>query len=430
MAVAQKKPQNLFDLYLDFVKDTEAPLVLHRWSLISCLSAVLGRQCWIPFGSGRIFPNQYIMLIGEPGARKSSAIKAATKLILRSGYTTFAASKTTKEKFLLDLEGLEDVEDSKLSNDQVMKNILGESLSGSDPKEVFISPDEFNDFMRCGDLEFHAMLGSLWDYDNEDIPYTQRLKNSKSIAIYQPTINILGGNTHTGFSEMFPPQALGQGFLSRMLLIFSEPSGRKIAFPKAPDPALETALIEMLQRIRTEFTGPLTLSKEATQALTEIYNTYQGFPDMRFTSYFTRRYTHLLKMCIICAAVEFHREITIRDVILANTLLKYAEHFMPQALGEFGKAKNADVATRILALLTKEDKVVEVGAIWKQVSNDLDTMLDLDKMLHGLKTAGKILWVPKSEDSVAGYVVIRKTIKSIDSYVDYNLLREYKLVKI
>lgn len=420
--------KNLFELYLEFMKDTEAPIVFHRWSLIGCLGASLGQQCWIPFGGSRIFPNQYIMLVGEPGARKSSAIKKARKLLAKAGYSCFAAEKTTKEKFLLDLEGLEDSDLSTVNPNQVMQNILGTSIDSTQPREMFIVADEFNDFMRCMDLEFHAMLGSLWDYDDETTPYKQRLKNSKSIAIYQPTINLLGGNTHTGFSEMFPPQAIGQGFLSRLLLIFSEPSGRKIAFPPDPDPKQEQELISLLRRIKSDVTGPIQLSRQAKEALEVLYNSYQGFADMRFTGYFTRRYTHLLKMCLLCTAVELKKEVGINEVIMANTILRYAEHFMPQALGEFGKARNADVATKILTFLGKEDRVVDQGEIWKQVSSDLDRVEDLDKMLMGLRQAGKILWIPKG--SVRGFTVVKKSIKSMEAFVQYDLLKEYKQVKV
>lgn len=422
-------PPDLFDQYFDLVANTEPPLIFHRWSLICCLSAVLGRQCWLPFGSFRIFPNQYAMLIGEPGTRKSTAIKMARKLIAKAGYIAFAAEKTTKEKFLLDLEGNEEQNDEQVGNAQVMQNLFGDS-GNLEPREVFIVADEFNDFMRCGDLEFHSMLGALWDYDDETTPYKQRLKNSKSIAIYQPTINLLGGNTHTGFAEMFPPQAIGQGFLSRMLLIFSEPSGRKYAFPEAPNPEKEAALIAAVQRMKTEIVGAYELTQKAKDVLNVLYNTYEGFADVRFTSYFTRRYTHLLKMCIICAACKFKKTIGVEEVILANTILRYAEHFMPKALGEFGKARNADVANKILVFLSKTTKPLDIPDIWKQVSSDLDRMEDLSKLLDGLRTAGKIQWIKRTEKGVQGFLPIRKVLGQSELYTQFDLLREYQQVKL
>src|SRR6187402_2504281 len=97
--------RNLFDMYFEYVKDTESPKVYHRWSIISAVATALGRRCWLPFGANRIFPNMYIMLVGNPGTRKSVAIKGVRKVLSAAGYDKFSAERTSKEKFLLDLQG-------------------------------------------------------------------------------------------------------------------------------------------------------------------------------------------------------------------------------------------------------------------------------------------------------------------------------------
>ena len=101
---------NLIDAYIEYRAETEPPAIYHRWSMIASVAALLGRRFYIPFGSSHIYPNLYIMLIGGVGTRKSSAIKEATKLIGQAGYKTFSARKTSKEKFLMDLEGILDEE--------------------------------------------------------------------------------------------------------------------------------------------------------------------------------------------------------------------------------------------------------------------------------------------------------------------------------
>lgn len=422
------KPEpDLLELYLEFTKNTESPILYHRWCMLSCLGALLGRQTWLPFGEFRIFPNQYIMLIGDPGARKSTAMKLAKKTLSKVGYKSYAAEKTTKEKFLLDLEGLEEGSDSEVAASTVMHNMgLGE-LNAAAPKEVFIVADEFNDFMRCVDTEFHSMLGALWDYDDETTHYKQRLKNSKSISIYQPTINILGGNTHTGFADMFPSTSIGQGFLSRLLLIFAEPSGRKIAFPEPADPALSARITLHMEKIKEEIHGPMTLSKEAKDALQTIYHSYKGINDMRFTAFTTRRYTHLWKLCILCAAGRLSMQVGIADVLYANTILAYAEHFMPRALGEFGKSKDADVSGKIIRFLEiSGTKPQSWQDIYKQVQTDVQQVDVLHKMLEGLVQAGKVQMVRGERGQV--YLPVRKALSNQELYVQWSLLREYNLV--
>jgi hypothetical protein len=409
-------------------------MIFHRWSLISCVSAILGRQTWLPFGAFRVFPNQYIMIMGEAGSRKSTAIKIAAKLITKAGYEKFAGDKTRKEKFLEDLEGLGDSFEAGNPNEVKSNASMMEMLMGpgnADPKEVFICADEFNDFMPCGDLEFHSLLGKLWDWDEEERSYTYRLKNSKSVSIFQPTINILGGNTHANFTEMFPPQALGQGFISRLVLIFSEPSGRKIARPKPPSPELERHLVNQIQQVRHRVTGPMSLTHKAEQILDYLYNSYEGLTDIRFASYTTRRYTHLLKLCLVCSAMRLSTVIDQQDVVLANTILSYAEHFMPRALGEFGKAKNSDTQQKILDMLLKSTRPIDIQDIWKQVTNDLERLEDLNRLLQGLQTAGKITYINgKGNATFQGYVATRKVLSAKQLYVDFDLLAEYQHAKI
>ncbi len=180
----------IFDTYFQYTEHTEPPLIFHRWCMLSAVGALLGRQYRLPFGDFNIYPNQYIMLIGDPGTRKSTAIKLARKVLSASGFEKFAAERTSKEKFLLDLEGVVGDEGETLTRNTVMTNLFGED-NLSEIKEVFIVADEFNEFVGSGNLEFLSLLGSLWDWDDESTPFKQRLKTSKSVSIYQPTINIL-----------------------------------------------------------------------------------------------------------------------------------------------------------------------------------------------------------------------------------------------
>ena len=98
---------------------------------------------------------------------------------------------------------------------------------------------------------------------------------------------------------------------------------------------------------------------------------------------------------------------------------------MPQAMGEFGKAKNADVAARIISVLSESRTPLDVAALWKQVQSDLDKPEDLNKLLQGLIQGGKIQYVPRSKSSnVQGYLIVRKVLNNSSVYVDYSLLKE------
>lgn len=367
----------------------------------------------------------YIMLIGDPGTRKSTAIKTGKRVLSATGYDKFSAERTSKEKFLLDLEGVEADDGAVKDSGQVLRNLFGDDYVGADPKEVFIVADEFNEFVGSANLEFLSLLGSLWDWDDQNAPFKQRLKTSRSVNIFQPTINILSGNTHAGFAEAFPPQVLGQGFMSRLILVYGEASGKKFAFPEKPPDEVKQALIDTLLEIKTQVYGEATLTQKARDMLQTIYHSFDGLEDARFKHYSTRRYTHLLKLCLLTAAAGRRTEIRAEDVLFANTLLTYTEHRMPNAMGEFGKAKNADVAARIISVLTDAKGPMDTPALWKQVQSDLDKPEDLNKLLAGLVQGGKIQYVARNKTGNAqGYLLVRKMLSNRHIYCDFSLLKE------
>ncbi len=350
--------------------------------------------------------------MGSPGTRKSTAIKVAASFIRKAGYTSVAAERTTKEKFLMDLAGVASEHDGPSEPDDLMEmNLFGEQEGDA---EILIAADEFNIFVGNGNIEFLSLLGGLWDYDGV---FEDKKKNSKSFKITNPTVSILAGNTPVGFSLAFPPEAIGQGIFSRLILVHGEPTGTKITFPSPPSIESTAALVAAFQEMRATAIGKATLSADAHFALDSIYKSITGPADVRFESYTNRRFTHLLKLCLICSASSFRNIIELEDVIYANTILTHTEHTMPKALGEFGKAKHSDVAHKVLQFLESKNAVVTVKELWKQVHNDMEDIRQLRDMLGNLTIADKII------SANGGFLARRKVLEEASSkWVDFSLL--------
>jgi len=402
---------DFFSNYLSYVKETECPVFFHRWCAIAAIGAFLERRFHFQHGHFDIYPNLYVMLVGNPGTRKSTAIKIMQYLIMQAGYTDIAADKTSKEKFLLDLAGEDKTEDP-----------LESSLWGKEATDVsncFIMADEFNDFFGNNNLEFISLLGTLWDYRGI---YESRVKNSKSVAIPNPTISILGGNTPTGFSIAFPIEILGQGFFSRLLLAYSDPTGRRITFPSKPSTDATLEIVGLLRRIKTSVIGAASITPDARKLLDKIYKTYTGINDVRFESYSNRRFTHLLKLCLIQSAAICSTTITEDVVIHANTVLSHTEKLMPKALGEFGKAKDSDITHKVMQILEATNRVLSLNDIWKHVHNDLDSVGKLTDLLRNLIVADKITPVTTP---INGFLPKKIPVINIDEdTVDWNYLTQ------
>jgi hypothetical protein len=426
--------EDFFSQYLSYAKESspETPVFFHRWSMISALGAYLGRQYYFQHGAFVINPNLYTMLIGSPGTRKSTAIKMAKNLLVDAGYKTIAASKTSKEKFLLDLAGETDDEAhytgtdykrgsraTKVDVDKLLdSNLWGDDDVSSKPDaEAFIAADELNDFMGTGNIEFISLLGSLWDW--QGAPFTSRIKTGKSISIKNPTISILAGNTPTGFALAFPTEILGQGFFSRIILVYGEPNGIRQAFPTPPDPARTKFLTEFVMHIRRTCIGGAQLTDESKILLERIYVGDARIDDVRFESYYNRRFNQLIKLCLIASAARLSNQVTSSDVLYANTILTYTEQLMPKALGEFGKSRNSDVSHKLIQLAESHSGPLTIKDFWKAVSSDLEKISDLQTLLTNLVLAEKLLVLPEGR----GFLAKRKLVTDVDpTLVDYSLL--------
>lgn len=374
---------DFFDSYLEYTKDTEATSTFHRWSAIVGIGAWLERNVWIQHGASQIYPNHYVMLLGESGSRKSAAIKGFVKILKAAGYNTLAAEKTSKEKFSADLA-------ARYHSDAGPDDeILFGDLDDSTVTPIFIANDEANDFFGLNNLEFLSLLGSWWDYSGT---YEVKYKTSKSDSIPNPTPSILVGNTPTNFSLAFPPTIIGQGFFSRILLIHGERTRAKITWPTPPSMEATEEIVQELQQIKIAVRGELIPTRGARLLADHIYKQKEFIADERFASFFNRRFTHLLKLSEVVAAAKLETEITEDTLIQANTYLTYIQNLMPKALGEYGRSLDSATIQKLMKYIQRATEPVTMKQLAKQAASDIQSMGTLRQIIEKLIASDKVTW--------------------------------------
>lgn len=406
------------------MRGTEPPNFYHRWCIIASLGAYLERQFYFHHGHMRVNTNMYVLLLGKSGTKKSTAIKLAKKTLIKTGFKFIAADKTSKEKFLIDLDGKHE----ELNGHDVLDSpVWGESDENA-ATPCFIMADEFNSFFGNDILSFVSDLGVLFDYEGM---YRNRLKNSRSVEIPNPTISILGGNTPTTFAETFPPNLLGQGFFSRLLLIHAEPvPDKKRTFQEDENEEETNSIVNQFQQIKATCIGRAGFSDSAKSLVNKIYHSFTGIGDVRFEAYSNRRFEQLIKLCLLHAAAQGNGYVDELSVVRANTILCFTERLMPRALGEFGRSRNADVSHKIIEYMeSRFPAVVTIQEIWKQVHNDLEKLPDLQQLLQGLRAAEKI---QITAGNTAGFLLMRRVaIEQPEDTIDWSYLTdEERRIKI
>lgn len=398
--MSKPTPFNFMQKYRVYTQGTESDPRYHVWTAISLVASKLGRNVYHTFGHQTIYPNLYVLLVGVPASRKSTAITTGRELLTGSGYRCFAMEKTSREKFLLDFEEGFDIVTAigqQMNKKSLLDGLLDKPIDMlamldmpanlmARGKEVYLSLSEFCDFMGQNNSNFATTLTTL--YDNLPV-YQERLKNSKSVSIHAPTVNLLGGLTPSHFDTHFPPELIGQGFMSRVILVYGKKSDKKITRPPPKNVELESELILHLEKVG-KLNGEMTFSAGAEIALDKIYQNYYDIPDVRFQYYCARRLTHLIKVSMVVSALKLEKVISIESLTEANTYLVGTEVDMPRALGEYGEGKYSKVSQRIIETLNTHNNVMQVTELFKAVRQDVDNMRIFEEVMRTLQTAHQI----------------------------------------
>lgn len=330
----------------------------------------LGRRCYFPFGPLEIFANQYVLLVGTPGTRKSTVGSIMKKGIRHSTGVRFLPQDTAGQrqgiveamkaadqpKEFVDSVEINDKDDSmaaltlndygKITNDP--EDEEAREIAEADKHHVAVISPEFSRFIGQNNLSMLDFLTTMWDGDD----YEYRTKTGETI-LKNPLINIFGCTTPTQISNSMPPAAGGQGFLSRVILVHGTRKYKEIARPAAPPVELVDRVRKRLNDIYYEISGEFSETPEARAYSIGLYKYPLEITDSRFGYYNERRYTHLIKVAMCLAASRGSKEISKEDYDESHRILRATERGMPDALGEFGMNPLAALKQGILEFMRR-----------------------------------------------------------------------------
>lgn len=417
------------------VEDTESPRVFHIWSALSGVSACLGRRVHLPFGLGRIYPNIYVLLSGMAAVRKSTAINIVTKIVRESTGVRFAPENTGGKYQGLIAAMTDTLEDEDSLIEAELKQFTKDALidmhtlqhtkldTSQDPRRVydeadkhcvFVSASEFNTFIGHGNIEFLEFLGKM--YDGE--AYDYRLKNKKdTMVLDDPLISLIGGTTPTNIAEAFPKAAIGQGFTSRIILVYGASTYRDISWPERPSNTIQAQVAKIFSDIYYNFRGEINFDNAAKEFATSIYKQDLPLKDSRFTYYLARRHTHFLKLSIIFAATRMSQTVELMDVNNAHNLLLSTEKFMPDALGEYGMSPMGAAQQQILDFIVYAKEPVTADLVWHIMRRDV-RIHELMEILNTLVRAKKIQQVRTATQNLCYIPYIEKEAQQVLSIMD------------
>ena len=390
--------------YLQLMAATETPPIFHVWTLVSCAAAALTRRCWFQMGAIRVMPNMYIALVGPPGVRKSQAINYGREVLSLCEGMRFAPDSTggylqglisamlgqntaTKESEAID-ETLQAMGGLNLGAFDVGDNLADTHVANR--HALYVMSGEWSSFIGMKSDNFITFLGDMWDASGRDC-YEYTLKREKT-RIDLPCLNMIGGITPMHFTTYLPPQAVGQGFTSRMILVYAAEPARKVAWPEPFNDALLTDFKQLFAWIFTSVEGEIRHSLAAKNAIIDYYDYKVGIEDARFIHYAQRRQAHLVKTAMAMAVLRSSTIVDEQDVHDAHTLLAITEHSMPECLGEYGLSPVALARSRITDIMRNNTEPMSINRIIMAIGSDINRN-DVNRAIYELTSTDQLIEV-------------------------------------
>lgn len=304
-----------------FIEATEgipAPELFRKWTAISQVAGALERRVWVETAMSPVYPNLYILLVSPPGVGKTEAVKLADRLAHSTKKLKVAPEDVTKASLVDHLAAAHET-----------------FVAGPDAMieyhSMHIFADELGVFFQSYDTSFMSNMTKL--YDNRDRYRESRRGRGadKDLIISNPQVNLLAGTQPDFLSSFLPPEAWGQGFMSRMLMVYAGKGPRPQLFGKRT--RLDTTDLLHDLKIMTEMYGEMDFTEDAANSLDAWYN--QGMPPIpghtKLQHYLPRRILHILKLCTVSAASRGNAlVIELEDFHRARDWLLEVEALMPE----------------------------------------------------------------------------------------------------
>ena len=417
-------------LYLEYVENTESPRVFHMFSALAGIGACLGRRVFIRRGHSLVFGNMYVTLVGPPAMRKSTAMQIAAGLVKKSTYVRIAPDDTGSQRQGLIKAMIGDKDDDLDPDaDEILKGITNSANASLDalmsmtfenrvdPKDkqcMFATSEEITSLIGTNANEMLTFLIRVWDGQ----PYTYQLRKDL-LELSDPLLSIIGCTTTENLAASLPAAAIGGGFMSRMLLVYSNAKYKQVkpSEQTEPDERIEQKLQAVFNNAFVNMHGEMRLSAQASEAVDALYTAGSPIHDQRFIYYAERRHVHLQKLAMCLAAARSSMLIEIADVEEASRLLRAIEAYMPDALGEYGLSKLSTARQKMMDVLKHSKKPIPGDMLFGVLHRDM-SIGEFQNALADLVAARKIHEVNIPERGRA-YVYMDTKQKQVDELLKY-----------
>ena len=315
--------------FTEALSGVPSPEIFRKWSAIATIGGALERRVYTQTAQSRLYSNMFVLLVAPPGVGKSQAIDRIGEMLRANGKLRVAPDDITKAALL---DALKEAHQSRVFSPTEML----------DYHSLQIIAGEFGVLCPAHDLGFLNVLNVL--YDNRSLYKETRRGREEPLIIENPQINLLSGTQPDYLASFLPEEAWGQGFMSRVIMVYHGSAIHVPLFGKNNKADLRT-LASDLSDI-ADLHGEITWTPEAQEEVERQHRSgFKPIPNhLKLKHYLPRRVLHILKLSMISSVSRSNSLLIEReDVLRAIEWLVEAEGRMPDIFKDMSGKNDRDL---------------------------------------------------------------------------------------
>jgi hypothetical protein len=211
--------------YLQWTSGNECPTLFHRWGALAAISNFVSGRVWVDQGIFPVHANMYLIFVGDPGSKKSTAMGLSFKLIEHFKNIVYAPTAITKEAIMVMMAG--ENSPCKMQFKHEDKPVFFTHLSVYASELVNLLNSGGN---PIGMIDFFT---DVWDRVHKQ--YRDTTKNKGDNLIVRPYITITGCMTGATARSMMNQKLISSGMTRRCLFIHANRASKPIARPQVTE---------------------------------------------------------------------------------------------------------------------------------------------------------------------------------------------------
>lgn len=390
-----------------YTRGVEVPTLFCMWSTILILAATIKREAWMDLNIiGKVYPNFYVILIGPAGvAKKNTALDIGKKIFDKMPeYIKDPNIRMMKEIKVVSNKGTVEYILEKLlpgsrgwtckpfvnSEGSQLVDKKGKKLFYYDTSEGLVFAPELATLL--GKEKYNAttttVLTDLFDARDK---YEWGVRSQGEKFLSKSLIQFAAGTTVDGFKDSVPQTAKGDGFLSRVVLVYVPNPTRIFPEPKhtKQGPTFED-LVKRLAWIAENTLGEYTFTSAAKEYWNRWYKDWKHslLNSGKTQTIKSRMDVHLRKLAFIIKAQSYTegREIDVQHLKDARHLLYGTLKNSPQLIDELETNRYVSCRAKLLNYIFRKKVVTRVECL----RNTKLSATELDHTLNHLLTVGDI----------------------------------------